>query len=203
MEENSTNQEKHDKHKFHITAIWIVLFLGILVLIIVGIYFYFKIHSILIPRMMNPKDFVKKPLTIERKIKSILHINDGLQIRRIQNVEITYYNNTKEQTDSSPNITASNRLVYEGSCAISRDFHKWLINFGDWVYIERLNEYFVVEDLMAEKHKRRLDIFVFKENLIKLDDIDGIKRQNLSKKDLEKITGKSDIYLITIEKKKK
>jgi len=78
-------------------------------------------------------------------------------------------------------------MVYEGSCAISRDLYKWLINFGDWIWVERLNEYFIVEDLMNVKYKRRIDIFVFKD----------------SKKDVSNITGKSDIYLITIKKDKK
>lgn len=83
----------------------------------------------------------------------------------VDNISITSYNNESNQTDDSPNIMASNRLVYEGAVAISRDLKtKYKLKWGDIIYIETLQRYFVIEDLMNEKFNNRLDIFSFDKN---------------------------------------
>ena len=78
-------------------------------------------------------------------------------------VKITSYNNVANQTDDSPNIMASNRLVYEGAVAISRDIkQKYKIRYGDIIYIERFNQYYIIEDLMNKRFTNTIDIFKFK-----------------------------------------
>jgi 3D (Asp-Asp-Asp) domain-containing protein len=80
----------------------------------------------------------------------------------ISNVSITSYNNKVEQCDDTPNIMASNRLVYEGAVAISRDLkRKYQIKYGDLVYIKILDSFFVIEDTMNERIKNTIDVFKF------------------------------------------
>lgn len=80
----------------------------------------------------------------------------------LDKITITSYNNESKQTDNSPNIMASNRLVYEGAVAISRDLKtKYNLKWGDLIYIDTLQRYFVIEDLMNERFKNRIDIFSF------------------------------------------
>ena len=89
---------------------------------------------------------------------------EGVKYEKIplNKVVITSYNNHANQTDSTPNIMASNRLVYEGAVAISRDLKtKYNLKWGDLIYIDTLQRYFVIEDLMNERFKNRIDIFSF------------------------------------------
>ena len=83
---------------------------------------------------------------------------------KLTNITITSYNNTEKQTDNTPNIMASNRIVYEGAVAVSRDIkHKYKIHYGDLIYVPVLDKYFVIEDLMNRKFNNRIDIFSFDE----------------------------------------
>ena len=57
---------------------------------------------------------------------------------------------------------ASNRLVYEGAVAISRDLKKkYNIKYGDLVYIKVFDSFFVIEDTMNERIKNTIDVFKF------------------------------------------
>lgn len=77
--------------------------------------------------------------------------------------KITSYKNVEQETDSFPNITASGRFVYEGSCAISRDIKtKYNVKFGDIVFVKNLNRFYIIEDVTSEKIKNTIDIFVYK-----------------------------------------
>jgi len=77
-------------------------------------------------------------------------------------VVFTAYNALWWQTDSTPTIAASGATVYEGSCALSRDFLKVFgrnnpIAYGDTVYAIIP---FVVEDTMHERWNNHMDIFM-------------------------------------------
>lgn len=77
-------------------------------------------------------------------------------------VQVTSYNNEAMQTDSTPNITATNRPVREGIIAASPDLlNKGIIKYGDLVFIDCFNQWFVVEDTMNKRFTRRLDVFLF------------------------------------------
>ena len=83
----------------------------------------------------------------------------------ISNITITSYNNEIQQCDDTPNIMASNRLVYEGAAAISRDLKKkYNIKYGDLVYIKVFDSFFVIEDTMNERIKNTIDVFKFDKN---------------------------------------
>lgn len=96
-------------------------------------------------------------------VKTVYNLNK-VEFTRIElKVKITSYNNLASQTDDSPNIMASNRLVYEGAVAISRDLKsRYGIRYGDLIYIERFNKYYIIEDLMNKRFKNTIDIFKFK-----------------------------------------
>ena len=68
--------------------------------------------------------------------------------------EVTAYNNTEEQTDSTPNIMASGATVYEGAIACPR----W-ISLGTPVEIDGI--LYICEDRTSEKIDGIFDIFMF------------------------------------------
>lgn len=119
--------------------------------------------------------FTSKELIVQNKSPLVNVITQGTTINvaynlhnvnyeeiNLDKITITSYNNEPKQTDNSPNIMASNRLVYEGAVAISRDLKtKYNLKWGDLIYIDTLQRYFVIEDLMNERFKNRIDIFSF------------------------------------------
>ncbi len=85
--------------------------------------------------------------------------------RVLNNIQITSYNNHANQTDDTPNITATNRPVRENMVAASPDLlNKGIIHYGDLVYIDCMKQWYVVEDTMNRRFERRLDIFLFDKN---------------------------------------
>ena len=84
-------------------------------------------------------------------------------IKRVFNdVIITSYNNHANQTDSTPNITSTNRLVRENMVAVSPDFlNKGLIKYGDLIYIDCMKQWYIADDVMNNRFEKRLDIFLF------------------------------------------
>lgn len=95
------------------------------------------------------------------KVKYKLPIESGCYIKKIKNIRFTAYNNHAVQTDSTPNITGSQRMVYEGSVAVSQDLLKGTVKYGDLAYVESLNKFFIIEDAMNKRYIKRMDIFLF------------------------------------------
>lgn len=82
--------------------------------------------------------------------------------RVFKDVIITSYNNDSNQTDDSPNVTATNRGVREGIVAVSYDFiNKGQIHYGDLLYIDCFSKWYLVEDTMNKRFTKRVDIFLF------------------------------------------
>ena len=80
----------------------------------------------------------------------------------ISNITVTSYNNEIQRCDDTPDIMASNRLVYEGAEAIrKKKKKKYNIKYGDLVYIKVFDSFFVIEDTMNERIKNTIDIFKF------------------------------------------
>ena len=78
-------------------------------------------------------------------------------------VTVTGYSSTRDQTDTTPFITASNTRVRPGVIALSRDFLRRFtpgapFAFGDRVELEGLG-WFLVEDTMAPRFRKRADIW--------------------------------------------
>lgn len=83
----------------------------------------------------------------------------------MNDVRVTSYNNHTNQTDSTPNITATSRPVREGIVAVSRDFLKnnW-VKYGDLIYIDCFERWYTVEDTMHERHTKHIDVFLYDKN---------------------------------------
>ena len=141
-----------------------------------GGFYYFLIHKN--GKQLTPKDYMNNPIEIEIPVKYIMSVDQGLTIEKIENMQVTCYCNRPEETDSTPNHTATGRIVYEGSCAVSQDLFNKTIMPGDIVYVELLRKYFIVEDTMNIRHKRAIDIFMDKKYLKKASDF-GMKRSNV------------------------
>lgn len=86
---------------------------------------------------------------------------DFLKKRLLLPIKVTKYNPERNQTDSTPFIMASNKRVYDGAIALSRDIEeKYGYKFGDLVFLENLGT-FVFQDRMNKKWTNRADIFSF------------------------------------------
>jgi len=79
---------------------------------------------------------------------------------------VTAYNATEAQCDSSPTITASNKKIRKGFCAISRDIEKkYQLKFGDKVVIPGMADYkhrifYEIQDRMNRKIENTVDIYM-------------------------------------------
>jgi len=78
-------------------------------------------------------------------------------------VTVTGYSSCIGETDDSPLVTASNTTVRRGIIALSRDLLREFtpgapFGFGDLVELEGAGV-FRVEDTMAQRHRRRVDIW--------------------------------------------
>lgn len=96
-------------------------------------------------------------------ISNIFNLSKAEYTERVfKGVVITSYNNDPNQTDDSPNVTATNRGVREGIVAVSYDFiNKGQIHYGDLLYIDCFNKWYLVEDTMNKRFTKRVDVFLF------------------------------------------
>lgn len=83
-------------------------------------------------------------ITIDRKS----YYTDPTKFQQYRG-EVTMYNPTPGQTDSSPTIMASGKKIYDGAIATS-DYN---MPFGTRVYIPELDKEFIVEDRMNRRYE--------------------------------------------------
>lgn len=98
-------------------------------------------------------------------IPTVYELPENYKTYSFENIKVTAYNNVPNQTDSTPNITASNRPVHEGIVALSRDFFKKGVRFGDLLYIDCFDSWYIVEDKMNARFTNRVDVFLFDKDL--------------------------------------
>ena len=101
----------------------------------------------------------------------------GYTVHTVEDLKVTAYNNLPEQTDDTANIGASNRKVYEGSVAVSRDLiRKYSIKYGDVICLFKTDTCYKIEDTMNKRYDNevnpgngnRVDIFRYsKEEALK------------------------------------
>ena len=94
------------------------------------------------------------------------NLNGAEYTRKVMNdIRVTSYNNHTNQTDNTPNITATSRPVREGIVAVSRDFltNNW-VKYGDLIYIDCFERWYTIEDTMHERHTKHIDIFLYDKN---------------------------------------
>ena len=131
----------------------------------------------------NNDNFLDSPMEINILRKYRVDPVGGVHIITFKAVEITAYNNTPDQTDSSPNRTATGNMVAEGMIAISQDYFRKTIYPGDLVYIKKIKKWFVADDCKNARFSHSFDIFMF-----------DVKQAHK----FGKIT--SDVYVIRMEK---
>jgi len=94
----------------------------------------------------------------------------GFQVTTVPEVRVTAYNNLPGQTNDQPNIGASNRKVFEGSIALSRDILRdYNVRYGDVACVSAKGQCYIVEDTMNKRYDtknspasgRRADIFMY------------------------------------------
>lgn len=137
--------------------------LGLSSIVVMGIFICLMVY-----RYNNPvikevivEVAVEKPVTMEVSHKFNLTGVEYTQ-KVMNDVHVTSYNNHTNQTDSTPNITATSRPVREGIVAVSRDFlsNNWA-KYGDLVYIDCFDKWYTIEDTMHERHTKHIDVFLF------------------------------------------
>ena len=105
------------------------------------------------------------PYQMEMKEKEISKMIEGM-VPDI--VTLTTYTASENETDSTPNITASGFKIDTKNAkrhriiAVSRDLKKKL-KFGSKVRIEGAGKYsgtYVVKDVMNKRYKKRIDILI-------------------------------------------
>ena len=120
----------------------------------------------------------------EQEKQKIIEVNTKFDLTNaeylkysLKDITVTSYNNHANQTDNTPNITATNRPVREGIVAASPDLiSKGIIKYGDLVYIDCFDKWYVAEDTMNKKFERRLDIFLFdKDESLKINKKCGVE----------------------------
>jgi 3D (Asp-Asp-Asp) domain-containing protein len=102
-----------------------------------------------------------KPIELTIPVRYKIDITDVIITK--ENVLVTCYSNRSQETDNTPNITATGRLVYSGSCAVSQDLFRKTIYPGDLIYVVKLNKWFIVEDTTNARHQKLVDVFYFKD----------------------------------------
>ena len=92
--------------------------------------------------------------------EALAQAKDRARTAKFIPVKVSAYNPVSAQTDSTPEITASNKRVRDGIVALSRDVEEEFgFKFGDIVVIEGLGS-FVFEDRMNRRWRRRVDILM-------------------------------------------
>ncbi len=96
--------------------------------------------------------------------------------RYVMTVTVTAYSPSVDETDSTPYITASNKRVRDGICAISRDIEKELdLQFGDTIYLEGIGTC-EFQDRMHRRKRKQVDLFMWnKSDAVRF----GIKRARM------------------------
>lgn len=135
------------------------------------------------------ENFFKQPLVITIPVRYEISPEMGCEIKLFRNMTVTSYSNRIEETDNTPNHTATGRLVYEGSCAVSQDLFRKQIKPGDIIYLVEMDKYLIVEDTMNQRHTNHIDVFLYKRRR---------KDGTIPKKYLSSF--KSDVYVISCVK---
>ena len=161
------------------------LFVGIWCSFLIGFTISFYIWSHWLKQEPEIKEVkVEVPESLVITIPQKYDLTGVEYTKRILNdITITSYNNHTEQTDDSPNITSTNRPVRENMVAVSPDLlSKGLIKYGDLVYIDCIEQWYVVEDTMNKRFERRMDIFLFnKQESLKINKKCSVKIVHINK----------------------
>jgi 3D (Asp-Asp-Asp) domain-containing protein len=97
-----------------------------------------------------------------------VEIEESSNLEELGIVTVTTYKATSEETDSTPNVTASGFKISKKNpkkhriIAVSRDLKRKL-KFGQRVRLRNAGKYngeYVVRDVMNKRYKKRIDILI-------------------------------------------
>ena len=86
----------------------------------------------------------------------------ALVLTLIGQLQTTAYRSVPSQTDDSPFTTSIGERVHPHGIAVSQDLLKkngGPLDYGDLIYVENLG-FKIVNDCMANRHRRRADVWV-------------------------------------------
>ncbi len=152
------------KHQLSMRLRWVCWFVGLSVAIGIGLGYQLgawtqvRKQPVPVQPVENKQVFGEySELVINIPVHKVYSVKGGgFSVTTIEKVKVTAYNNLPEQTNNRPNIGASNRKVYEGSVALSRDLlDMYSIKYGDVVCMLANNRCFIVEDTMNKRYDNR------------------------------------------------
>ena len=158
-----------------------LVLLGIMICGIIGGTIYQYRHPVV--KIKEVQVEVQKGITTIEVIHKF-DLTGAEYTKKVMNsIIVTSYNNIENQTDDTPNVTATSRPVREGIVAVSRDFlTKGWAHYGDLVYIDCFDKWFVVEDTMNQRFEKRMDVFLFdKQESLKLNKKCGVEIVHITK----------------------
>jgi hypothetical protein len=101
---------------------------------------------------------LQRPVQVEMTSTYYFHPEDGVSIRLIKNVGLTFYSRGDGYTPGK--TMRSGRVVYEGAAAVSHGMWGKDVVAGDLIYVIATKRWYRVEDTMHEKYtERRVDLY--------------------------------------------
>lgn len=138
-----------------------ILLIGLMLIFLIGSSIYRYKHPI-VKEVLVEVPVVNSAIEIHQRF-----VLTGAEYTKkvMNNIRVTSYNNHTNQTDDTPNVTATSRPVREGIVAVSRDFlNKGWAKYGDLIYVDCFEKWYTIEDTMHERFSRHIDIFLFDKN---------------------------------------
>lgn len=118
------------------------------------------IHSAMNPTIapIDAAVMLRSPIPIGVTSTYYFHPEDGVSVKLIRNVGLTFYSRGDGYTPGK--TMRSGRLVYEGAIAVSQPMWHKDVWPGDLIWVKATNRWYRVEDTMHEKYKEpRVDIY--------------------------------------------
>jgi len=103
------------------------------------------------------KQDLSSPIDIELKLHYKIYPEDGINRKVYKNVGATYY--TRGEVTVPSTTMRSGRYVFDGAVAVSQDLWGNVVMPGDVLYVKKTNKWYIVEDTMHKKYKKRIDIY--------------------------------------------
>jgi len=114
------------------------------------------------------ENFISKSFQIDIPFHYEISADMQVQTETFSKATIYCYSNRVQETDDTPDITATGDMVVEGMIAVSQDNWNKKIHSGDIIYIVKLKKCFIARDTMNIRHKNSFDIFFYKQHMDKM-----------------------------------
>ena len=162
------------KNFFHRYSYWLGVFALVMALAYTNTIETTKPQPIIFQERETITPFIPMEIEIPVHLK-FSKDGGGFKMLSISHTRVTAYNNLPAQTNNQPNVGASNRKVFVGSCAVSRDILRdYKVKYGDILCIQKNRQCYFIEDTMNKRYDgengKHVDIFMY--------DLEEAKRVN-------------------------